>query len=344
VRYPARHRRTERPAALLIGLVLGATVVACTASRSPGTHDASATTVRPIDDLAYAVTPSGTVTIGGPPRRQPDCRLAQITATATLRRIAAGVAGVVRLHGRSCSLTLAFEAVSLLDSHGHRLPITVDTHAAVGDFDRPDIALAGGAADWGFAWVGSWCGPAATAVRIPLTGRYAGADLDVPLRGPGPPCGGRSHATLALGAAGDLDGQGAATQPAPHTWRHLHEQVLLSRSTDGESISRVDVRLTNTTGQPIVLSPCPSLTEQFEYVHHGRGSASFYGGPPYFCSPVITIAPHASHTFELHGADISEFDNNTPAANHAGGRVIVRITVTGVTPAQASAPIRVASP
>jgi hypothetical protein len=152
----------------------------------------------------------------------------------------------------------------LLDNSGQRLAIAVDPDQTVVNpalNDRSDLPLNAGAAAWGFTWRGSWCGPAAVAVVLPLGDDPSLSDgkplgqLVVPLTGPSPSCSGSSDAVFVPGVPGEPT---APVLTPPPDWAGLHATLSLPATTDGQTLAGPVVALTNNTDSPIAISPCPN--------------------------------------------------------------------------------------
>jgi hypothetical protein len=132
---------------------------------------------------------------------------------------------------------------------------------------RYDIPLGAGDALWGFTWTGSWCGPKAATVVIPMTddprdpaakGPYG--DLRVPLTGPQPPCTGVSRSALRPGVAGAPGGPtwpADPVLPAPADWAGLSATLTLPATSPSGLVPAAVFTLLNRTGAAITLSPCP---------------------------------------------------------------------------------------
>lgn len=263
-----------------IGLTVTMTVVlgGCGSRPATGLHAAAphrqrATTVPAvapgavIPDSAFRVAPPILVAqSGGIPLQQRACRPADITAAAALRMTANGVVGIVDLSGDHCSLRIDPGPTALLDTRGRPLaiPLRDDQPAAnPARNQRPDLAFGAGHAVWGFWWVGSWCGPRPTAVRIPLRdepGVGAGTsygNLDVPLSGAVLPCHGGSNAVLIPGVPAPPSG---AALTAPPTWAALTARLSLPASIDSHRLTGMVVTLHNSSSRAVALAPCPDYT------------------------------------------------------------------------------------
>ena len=209
----------------------------------------------------------------GPAVLQRPCKPADITATATTRASGGAVWGVIRLRGKHCSLHLDDGPTMLLDSSGtalHLAPMTRHTNELVGD-PRADIPLAAGDALWGFSWAGSWCGPRAASVVLPLVDRSSGTTKSygtakARLIGRQPGCSGSSAATLTQGYAGsdrsgdDFSSSASAVLPAPPAWGDLRASLALPATVSPTRIPVSPLTITNPTDRTITLLPCPTYT------------------------------------------------------------------------------------
>jgi hypothetical protein len=281
--------------------------------------------------------------------RQPPCKPDDVRATASTKAIVGGVAGVITLDGTHCALHITRGPTRLLDASGHELPAALDaTTPKVNppENPRPDLALADGHALWGFTWTGSWCGPAAASVVVPMTddptwpdaaGPYG--DLHVPLSGPAPTCTGSSHAVLRPGVAGrpaEDSSPAEAVLPAPPSWAGLEESLSIP-ATVSNTLPPYTLTLTNPTETPITLSPCPAYGYAISVSRAGKGypSAQDSFGPGSLpCPSRSQIDPYQSVTLTLPGVEI---DAGSPTPYPKGSLVTVEVAIAGVATAKAVA-------
>ena len=257
--------------------------------------------------------PQLTVLHGGIADWQEPCNASQITARAELRPTAYGLAGVVAMQGKECSIRYTPGPSALLDSF--KRPIvqakSADTDMAINPpgNGRPDFALARGNAVWGFDWTGSWCGPAAAYVTVRLNDDPGFPSpknlLLVPLDGPQLPCQGSSDTRMQTGLPGS---PGQPTQLPPSQWQPLTLSVIAAeaKATEG-SVTGVVAVITNPTDQQIHLSPCPRYAVQTE-THTPNGTEFDDQGPN-------TLACDTGTLIAAHG----QLRINIPSLTYGGG-------------------------
>ena len=169
----------------------------------------------------------------------PACRISALRATATTRATADGVVGVVSIVGGDlCSISPNVTALRLLDANGKPLHVptssgnTVNQPPTESSYSfgvstgrmpsagkhAPDLSST--AARIGFAWSGTYCGPAAASVEISIEGHQIRATIS----GPGPTCKRQASSVLIPGTLGAA-GQGVV--PAPMSWRALRARLVL---------------------------------------------------------------------------------------------------------------------
>jgi hypothetical protein len=203
-----------------------------------------------VTDPAFLVAPAPATVIGGAYLSRRTCRAGEVHATATFRRSPDGVVGVVALTTeRRCDIRVGKLRPTLYDADGNRLGVPV-----VADADTTNPAWNPGSAPFttlGFAWDGSWCGPLAATVAVPLTRGTVQARLS----GPQPDCTGSSSSTIVPGAFGH---PGDRVQGAPPEWRFLTASFHVPAVTRSSSLVHPDVVFTNSSDHPIVLSPTPT--------------------------------------------------------------------------------------
>jgi hypothetical protein len=273
--------------------------------------------------------------------RQRPCHPVDVTATATTRAIVGGVAGVVHLQGKSCSLHVTLGTTGLLDAAGHHLKLTVVTKQSKvnpPDNVRPDLELAQGRALWGFTWTGSWCGAKAATVVLPMTDDPSDPNNKGPYRtlqarliGPQPLCTGRSSAVLRSGVPGSTAGvhwPADAVLPAPPSWAALGASISLPATSDPSVLAPFTLTLTNPTAQPIALSPCPEYTFLL-----AAGSTEQAGPGVLPCHAHETVPAHGSAQFTIPAQDYAWL----PATRvPAGTRITVRVAIAAAPTATAT--------
>jgi hypothetical protein len=269
--------------------------------------------------------------IGGVVFRRPRCHPNEIIARAITKRGAYGVLGVITLRGTAfrrvkiggryerlrCSLPIRHGPTGLLDQSGHTLQVPLargNRENPPGNI-RPDEALTNGSAWWGFSWLGSYCGPPATALRLPINPPGT-PPLVVPLSGASLACHGRSKSQLFDGVPG---APGDPVQPAPPAFSRLRLRLRVQAGTTRKRVADIKATLT-TTGADVVLSPCPSVDG---YVSGTAGGG--FGGPmqpfPLDCVPGPTLVgkSHPLH-FTIAGPLLTD-------ARHRGADVHSTVTI-----------------
>lgn len=249
--------------------------------------------------------------------------------------------GVIRLLGDHCSLHVMNGPTALLGDKGKALSVPLQARSAqdfAGD-PRPDLPLAAGDVLWGFTWAGSWCGPRAGFVLVPLVDEYtvthkSYGSVRARVRGDQLPCTAGSHATLTQGYGGDdavggeFSAGAEAVLPAPSAWRDLRATVALPTSVGATQVPAYVLTLSNPTGRPVTLLPCPDYG--FE-VDAGNSSMADNNGPlP--CSGSMSIPSRGSLSFTLSAITIGE---GQPHPYMKGTRVSVRVAIGGVPTATA---------
>jgi hypothetical protein len=307
-----------------------------------------------LPDAAFRVAAPVLIAPTGPAAALPQtpCRPADVTARAATRQVADGVDGVIEMDGRGCSLHVSLGPTALLGADGKRLAVRLDSDRVTvnpGGDPRWDIPLAEGRALWGFSWRGSWCGTAPKAVLVPMTdeadvspsaGPYG--DLRVPLSGPVPPCSGSSDSVLQPGVPGgfgggwELNSTPDAVQVPPPDWSGLRAAITVP-PTDGPGRPTTwTLRLTNVTGSPIALSPCPEYGFAVTSVRTGgsEDEAGPGGSLPCAQQPAV-IAAHSSAVYALPSQALGAAALKTPPA---GAVVTVEVAIADVPTATATMP------
>ena len=309
---------------------------------SPTTSPTTSRTTSTIPDTAFRVAaPVLDFAVGpGPAPELAACVPADVTATAETRPIAAGVAGVVELVGAHCSLHISHWPTELLDSAGNDLRVPVDATVTTVNpalNQRTDIDLAIGSVGWGFTWRGSWCGPKAASIVIALDanqsqpGSGSQNQIVTALNGPAPPCQGHSSAVLVPGVAGDPTD---ATLTPPPEWSGLTATLTLPATTDGQTLRSAVVRLQNTTGAPIVMSPCPDYALDIDNLTAG-GSALQGGGGALPCPRSPQVVP--AHGMIRYDLGAQSYDEGDPGGGaNPGSTVTARFAIAGIPTARAT--------
>jgi hypothetical protein len=211
--------------------------------------------------------------IGGPPRVQPHCRAADVTAYATTRLIPGGVAGIVHLRGDHCEIHSKTGPDELRggDATLDVRAVPLNQQKNPPEIPKSENALANGKAIWSFTWIGSWCGSHPTSVLIPLN--KAHGDVMAPLTGPAPGCHanpGNQPSVLRAGPAGFPHRPDLADPPA---WAGLKASLHAPKVRHDGRLPKLSVTLTNSTNSDIPLTPCPSYSLTV-FNHRGEGGTA----------------------------------------------------------------------
>ena len=325
--------RLARTLLACTGLV---TAAACSSSSSSATH--AAPLKLPGPDRAYAVAaPPDTSTGGGAVLKPPDCSPESLQTAATTRVAADGVLGLVTLHGKGCAIETDPSTIRLVDASGKALPVALSggnpTNPA--GSKRPDIAQYAGDVVMGFAWTGSYCGPATVSVRVTVLFR----NVLVPLHGPAPTCRKGGASTLVRGV---LKEPGEAVEPAPLAWKSLRARIVLPATMGQGSIALVVV-LTNSGKAPVSLAdPCPDYLTTTSLAHgpYGRQAISVYGGGGDLCSHALVVKPGNPLTLNLGTLAFPAFSDLPRTPTVPGDPVTVTWSMAGVPEASATSHIR----
>lgn len=325
----------------LVGLLV---LVACGnhAARTGGPATSNASTLGPDPtphSLPYlAAAPMLGAPSGGPVEPGPACTPQTVQATARTVDMLDGVAGVITFSGKDCQLHIRLGPTSLLDAAGHPLPVELDSIPPLlnpADNARPDLTLSSGQAIWGFTWTGSWCGPRATTIVVPMNDapvvygvQTSYGDLHVPLTGPLPACHGRSDSILRPGVPGRAD---EPVLPAPPAWAPLRAAVSVPTAT-ATGVPPYTMTLTNSTSTSIPLSPCPAFGSLVAVARAGTGSPSgedSFGSRVLRCPSHAEVPAHGSLTLQLPAADFG-------GTYETGSLVTVQVAIAGVGTASAT--------
>lgn len=331
----ARRRRRQRtilaagPVVVAVAAIVAGAVILTHNSSAPGTADHAAlipslTGQGTLDDQLFEVqAPMLSPVFGGlGPQPHDPCATTDVNARGELRRTFDGVVGVVVLSTtKDCSVFVDGTPM-LVDAVGRALQVPYDNpDPTTAEFTKSGLHadFNGGEGRIGFAWRGSWCGPAATALQLSLSetaqpNPSPGPMLTVPLTGPSPECTGSSASTF---VPGYVHGVGWPTHPmdsgvlpAQPSWSALVAQVTV-KSLDLADV-RVSVTLHNPSSTSVVLQPCPRFTIAI-YNGYADGSFEPEHDALFPCGADPIIAPHESRTYALPGLDFSaDTDQRTP--------------------------------
>jgi len=247
------------------------------------------------------------------------------------------VLGLITLHRTGCTIETDPATVRLVDRNGHVLsvPRSSGNLTDPAGSKRPDIAEYAGNVVMGFAWTGSYCGPAAASVRVTV---LSGSVL-IPLQGPVPSCGEGSTGSLVPGV---LKEPGLAVEPAPVAWRVLRARIVLPATT-GEGPIPLVVVLTNSGKEPVSMAdPCPDYLTTTSLAHGAEGhqAISVYGGGGDLCSRALIVKPAAPLTLKLGVLAFPAFSDLPRTPTVRGDPVTVTWSMAGVPEATATAHIR----
>ncbi|MDT5010916.1 MAG: hypothetical protein QOH57_2533 [Mycobacterium sp.] len=341
-RAPEAPRSAPAASGVFLPTVTAGSPAATVPSDTPSSLDAAFRVAAPL-----LIAPSGP---GIQPQR--PCRPRDVTTTAYTRQVQGGVAGVITLLGHSCSLHMSLGPTGVIGADGHALAARSVSLPSMNPPEniRPDLALYAGNALWGFTWSGSWCGPRAAAVVIPMAdGAFNGeparnyGDLHAPIVGPQPACQGHSDATFEPGVAG-YPGDPATSQPAqpvlspPPSWSDLRLSLNAAPTTGATTVPAIGAALVNPTGQPIALSPCPRYLVEILAADSGSGGSSDSGNfEDLPCSANTVVPAHGSLAFTVPGIS---FDQGLPHPYNSGSHVTVEVAIAGIPTAKAAAHIK----
>lgn len=285
-------------------------------------------------DSSFRVAPAPlSVGSGGPaPAPAVPCHGADVVAAARTRRSPDGVLGVVRLTGRHCALHLALDRVRLLDASHRALDVQMRAEVVAVNAPanrRPDLALAAGAAAWGFRWRGSWCGARATAIELPLSGSTA-SPFTIPLVGPSPVCGGAARAVLVPGVVGSPT---EPVLPPPAAWSRLRAVLHLAGTTSAREVRGAEITLVNSFGDDVALAPCADYASTTS-VTTSR-SLAYASGVAHLPCPArpAAVPAHGSLTYRLAPLELP-FDGIVRPP--PGDAVRVQVAIAGIPTASAT--------
>ncbi|BEP14559.1 hypothetical protein acdb102_28700 [Acidothermaceae bacterium B102] len=269
----------------------------------------------------------------GPAMEQTPCRPGDVIATAATRRVPGGVDGVIRIHGHTCSLHITSGPTAFLDAAGVSLPVqliaTAERAGLLGD-PRSDIPLAEGDVLWGFSWRGSWCGARPSFVLVPMaddptispsTGPYG--DLKVPLSGVAPDCDGGSDSVLQPGVAGTPS---EAVQVPPPNWAGLRLTLHDGGIGVNGVIKDLAVTVSNPTGSPIALWPCPSYTLMTSNPTANGGFEDSINNGVLACAAPKVLDVGGSATYPVASQPVGQ---GVPGGVAAGAPVQLQLAIAG---------------
>lgn len=322
VSWPSRRSRGQLLAPLVVAAAVAAVIagIAIVVGTRPGTVPA-APPPQPDRDFSVAAPAAPAVSppaLGGGMWPNPACPTASLKASLQSRTAADGILGLIRVWGVKCSIQVDENRLRLLDASGKVLPVSESPGNPLNQpaFYGPG---AGGDVRMGFAWIGSYCGPRPSSVRILV----AGHPVVIPFTGPTPACHKKSTSRLIEGSLGV---PGEAVMPAPVAWQSLTARVVLP-----EALSRAPVPLTveftNHGKRDVSLAvPCPAYRvilstnttgSNFAMNSQGQSTGDLCGRP-------ITVASGKSQTVSLGTLDFPLTSAKT------GDRVTVTWYMAGI--------------
>ncbi|MCW2545708.1 MAG: hypothetical protein JWN96_168 [Mycobacterium sp.] len=257
-------------------------------SAQPPAKPSPATVIQPDRNFAVAAPPailghSSAPNIGASP---PTCNPRAVTASAVTHPAADGVMGLIALApGSDCSVRSKLGDIRLLDAAGKALNLPLGKGNQINNFASSDTTATRlyGPVRVGFAWTGSYCGPAPSSIEINVNGTW----LRAPFHGAVPACATRTDGELIVG------GVGAPSQPVippPLAWKALSARLVLPRTVKSDRAIELNVVLTNKSTIPVSLSaPCPTWSaEQSVFV---AGNPTNWGSAGALCSDPLTVMP-----------------------------------------------------
>ena len=315
--------------AVLLVLVVPLLVSACTHPVTPLPPAAP--------DPVYAVGYPYDYSSGGPGAFQGRrCAVAGIAAQAVTVKAADGVLGRIALSEPGCQLDPDLATLRLLDAAGRPLPVPPgkgdETNGPTGAYAR--FPQSEGRVRIGFAWTGSYCGPAAAAVELRVNGAWVRALLD----GVQPACAGARTSALVPGVIGR---PGEPLSPVPASWRTLRARVIIAARQSGPVIP-VSVELTTTGTRTVSLtSPCPSYTG-YSQLGDFKSSKSVaqVGAGGLLCDRSYVIRPGTPLRITLRPYTFPTFSDNPRTPVVSGDPISVTFNMAGLEPATAHAKVR----
>jgi hypothetical protein len=288
----------------------------------------------------FRMAPPPQLVIGGITFRRATCMPQQIRATAATRRTGGGVLGVIRFIGavvshrdgvaERCTLPIARGPSALIAADGRHLkvPLSSGDRTSRPENPRADIPLTVGKAIWGFAWLGSYCGPPARAIEVPLHYAREGS-LRVPLSGPQPPCKPSAGASMLIdGVAG---GPGQPVQPPRPEYSNLRLTGQIEPGTTGDQLAPIDLTLRTVGSAPVTLDPCPAYAgRDYGTAHTGGFSAPISTG--YLPCTKHAAVIRSGHPLHWTIPATSFMQSGPGSAAIPGSTVYVQLGIAGVPP------------
>jgi hypothetical protein len=277
---------------------------------------------------AWTVVTPMMVPISGPaPHQQPRCDASDVTANAVTRIIPGGVAGIVHLRGKHCSIWSkagpdelrsgdATLAVNSTPWSKQKNPI---------DTFRSDLPRWAGKLIWSFTWTGSWCGDPPTSVVLPLAKGHG--EVLAPYSGPAPGCHAGPTVTPSILTPGAPGWPGSQDQAPGAGWGSLTNSLSIPKKVHGSTIHHISVTFANPTDTDVPLAPCPTYGIT-EYGKRGGGVMGSLG---------LTLpCPYQARLVPAHGQvtiDLPPVDFWPDDVPERGGRLEVNFAIWGVPPA-----------
>jgi hypothetical protein len=315
--------------------VVVATMAACGQSGSPPVPSQTpAKTVFPVLGRTYAAAaPPDRSSGGGAMPRSAPCYAVSTRMSAVTAANEFGVLGVITLTKAGCTLEVDATHLRLLTADGKRVDVTPSagnpTNPAASK--RPDIAEYAGEVRIGFAWTGSYCGPVAAKVQLPVNGH----PTTIALHGPAPHCDENGHSQL---VPGTVNGLKSPVEPAPAAWSALRARVMLPARVPRSPIP-LTVVLSNASRSDISLAgPCPYYNTTTSLFSHGYESLILGGGGD-LCGKAFVVPAGKSLTLHLGTLPFPEYSDLPRTLVRTGDPVMVTWEMAGVPTARARASI-----
>jgi hypothetical protein len=287
-----RERRKRRLAAALAAAAVAAVAIGVslaghqlTAHQQSGRHGPAVPPApNKFSAREFRMAPPPQYPSGGLVLPRATCTPQQIRATAATRRTDGGVLGVIHVIGavvshrdgvaERCTLPIGGPS-ALIGADGRRLKVAMSRGDRSNRPENPHGYLASynGNAIWGFAWLGSYCGPPARSIEVPL--HHGGqASVRVLLHGPQPGC------TASSGPSTLIDGvvgfPGQPVQPPRPEYSSLRLTGQIEPGTTSDRLAPIDLALRTIGSTPVTLDPCPAYA--------GRDGATAHSGG--FSNPI----------------------------------------------------------
>ena len=343
-----RERRNRGLAAALAAAAVAAVAIGVslagqqlTMHQQPGTHGP---VVPPapgkFSAREYRMAPPPQFETGGLTIPRATCTPQQIRATAATRRTDGGVLGVIHFIGAvvshrdgvalRCTLPIAPGPSALIGADGRHLKVPLSRGDRISRPENPHpwVALADGQASWGFAWLGSYCGPPARAIEVPFH-HARGGSLRILLHGPQPGC------KPAAGASTLIDGvvgfPGQPVQPPRPEYSSLRLSGQIEPGTTGDQLAPIHLTLRTVGSGPVTLDPCPA------YAGRDGGTAHTGGFSAPISAGYLPCTKHAAVIrpgYPLHWTiPATSFMQSGPgSAAIPGSTIDVELGIAGVPP------------